>query len=270
MKSQSITRATTLLFLGFFLFIGCDRFEGPVAPETQQSSAAKSVAYTDLKSPAEFLISDNDARSASLREGLVSWWPANGNARDRIGANNGTLMNGATYAPGAIGQAFRFDGSDDYVDAGNDPSLNIRNAITLMAWIKLDGTGFDQKIISYFEPYEMGIFDNDKLEFLPSSGGFVSGVHREAPGGTVLQTNTWYHVAITWDGLTITSYVNGQVDRTAPYNNTLDTGTNNLNLGRASNEDFYLGGLIDEIAIWKRALTAAQVEWLYWMMQKRR
>src|SRR3989304_5996219 len=45
--------------------------------------------------------------------GMVSWWGGDGNAFDIIGANNGTLMNGATYAAGKVGQAFSFDGVND-------------------------------------------------------------------------------------------------------------------------------------------------------------
>ena len=47
--------------------------------------------------------------------GLVSWWPGEGNANDIVGSNHGTLQNGATFAAGMVGQAFSFDGIDDYV-----------------------------------------------------------------------------------------------------------------------------------------------------------
>jgi hypothetical protein len=51
--------------------------------------------------------------------GLVSWWPGDGNANDIQDGNHGTLQNGVTFAPGMVGQAFSFDGVDDYVDLGN-------------------------------------------------------------------------------------------------------------------------------------------------------
>src|SRR5206468_2924778 len=67
--------------------------------------------------------------------GMISWWRAEGDATDALTANNGTLMNGATFAPGEVGQAFSLDGIDDYVSI---PLLNFssRNAITIEAWIK--------------------------------------------------------------------------------------------------------------------------------------
>ncbi len=69
--------------------------------------------------------------------GMVSQWKANGTANDSVGSNNGTLQNGATYAPGISGQAFSFNGSNQFMLVG-DPipaSLQIQNEITLEAWI---------------------------------------------------------------------------------------------------------------------------------------
>ena len=48
-------------------------------------------------------------------DGLVSWWPGDGNANDLQGPNHGTLMHGTTFAAGRVGQAFWLDGSNDYV-----------------------------------------------------------------------------------------------------------------------------------------------------------
>lgn len=261
MKTLLTSHVVALWLLGLILMIGCDRIGDPIAPEGKPTDTAKSSTHAGASSI-------NKANSLPFADGLVSWWPANGNAHDIVGGNHGTLVNGATFAKGVVGQAFSFDGIDDYIDAGADTSFNITNAITLVAFIKLGSTGRDQKVTSYFLPYEMGIC-NDKIEFLPGSAGFVSVVHRNAPGGTVLKRDRWYHVATTWDGSTITSYVNGHIDRTASYSNTLDTGTNNLNIGRAANGGFHLDGLIDEVAIWNRALTASQIEKLFLFLRKK-
>src|SRR5262249_57544453 len=51
----------------------------------------------------------------STRAGLVNWLPGDGNANDVRGVQNGTLVNGAGFAPGKFGQAFRLDGIDDFV-----------------------------------------------------------------------------------------------------------------------------------------------------------
>jgi hypothetical protein len=69
--------------------------------------------------------------------GMVSWWKAEGNADDSQDDNHGTLQGGATFAPGKVGQAFSFDGNNQYVLIA-DPvpaNLQIQNEITLDAWI---------------------------------------------------------------------------------------------------------------------------------------
>ncbi len=71
--------------------------------------------------------------------GLVSHWPAEGNAADVADGNDGTLQNGAEFAPGRVGQAFSLDGSDDFVEIPDSPSLN-PSSFTIQAWIKTTQT----------------------------------------------------------------------------------------------------------------------------------
>lgn len=66
--------------------------------------------------------------------GLLAWWTGNGNANDSAGTNNGTLMNGATFAPGLVGQAFHLDGAGAFVEIPDAPSLNPSNQITVTVW----------------------------------------------------------------------------------------------------------------------------------------
>jgi hypothetical protein len=73
--------------------------------------------------------------------GLVSWWPGDGDANDIIGPNDGTLQGGTTFAPGMVGQAFRFDGIDDHIRVPHHPSLNLASALTIEAWINSPSTG---------------------------------------------------------------------------------------------------------------------------------
>ncbi|MEY4604026.1 MAG: hypothetical protein RIT43_1318, partial [Bacteroidota bacterium] len=69
--------------------------------------------------------------------GLVGWWPFNGNANDESGnGNNGTAINGPTLVTdryGIVNQAFNFDGSDDYVDIGNNTIFNL-NDLSISLW----------------------------------------------------------------------------------------------------------------------------------------
>ncbi len=188
--------------------------------------------------------------------GLISHWPGDLDARDVVGGNDGQLVNGAEVGvPGQVGGAFSFDGDNDFVDVASNPVFNLTNALTIEAWIKLTALKRDQKVLSYVHQYEMGIF-NDKLELLTSG----SSIHRTVPGGTVLQNNTWYHVVTTWDGETITSYVNGAVDRSVAYSDPLATGTSDFRIGDTSDGGINFFGLIDEAALYSRALTVGEVQ----------
>src|SRR5208283_5041091 len=70
--------------------------------------------------------------------GIVSWWPGDGNTDDIIGTNNGALSpSGASYASGKVGLAFRFDGTNGYVQVPDSPTLKPAN-VTIEAWVWLD------------------------------------------------------------------------------------------------------------------------------------
>lgn len=188
--------------------------------------------------------------------GLISLWSGDRDARDVLGGNDGILVNGAEAGvPGQVGGAFSLDGVDDSVEIANNPVFDVTNALTLEAWIKLTTLKVDQKIFSHITSYEMGIY-NEKLELIPNE----SVVHRQVPGGTVLQTDTWYHVVTTWDGVRITSYVNGELDRSVAFNDPLDAGISSFNIGSESGGVINFAGHIDEAAFYIRALTAEEVQ----------
>src|SRR5215472_599678 len=68
--------------------------------------------------------------------GLLGWWPGDGNANDIQLGSNGTLMNGATFAPGLVRQAFSFDGFSAFVKVPDTPALHaVTTAVTVDAWI---------------------------------------------------------------------------------------------------------------------------------------
>ncbi|MHC4062167.1 MAG: hypothetical protein ACYSR6_11275, partial [Planctomycetota bacterium] len=90
-------------------------------------------------------------RPAARRvRGLVGWWKfdegGGTTAYDSAGKNHGSLVNGPTWTSGRINGALGFDGSDDYVDLGNDSSLKRPLPVTVCAWI--NGSGNHQCFIS--------------------------------------------------------------------------------------------------------------------------
>ena len=91
------------------------------------------------------------AGRAGASDGLVSHWPAEGNAVDIHGSNNGTLF-GATFAPGQVGQGFSFDGVDDYVRVPHSTDLEPgTGSFTIKAWVKTS-SNVVQDVIVKCEP----------------------------------------------------------------------------------------------------------------------
>jgi len=77
--------------------------------------------------------------SDSSREGMVAHWKLDGNADDPVGGNHGTVHGDPVWTIGKVDGALYFDGDGDYVDCGNDSSLNLTNNFSISAWFKSDG-----------------------------------------------------------------------------------------------------------------------------------
>ena len=206
--------------------------------------------------------------------GLISWWPGDGNPDDIQDGNNGTLMNGATFAPGKVGQAFSFDGASrvDVADAGN---LDITGAITLDAWIKFNGVVSNLPLanapivakwgstIYGTGAYGLFVLADGQVWFSLTPTGTVAGwVNVMSPGP--LPVGQFAHVAGTWDGSTARLYVNGVEVASSPFSGPISTNDVPVTIG-AYNPAFTNGtgnvvGEIDEVEIYNRALSAAEIQ----------
>ena len=198
--------------------------------------------------------------------GLVGWWRAEGNAWDDFGGLNGTLAGGATFAAGMVGQAFSLDGVDDYVQIGDRPELVMSNALTVEAWIYPTGAGNG--------PSGGGIIVSKEGEYV--IGRISDGTIRWAIAGTgpwtwtttplVAPLNTWTHVALVYDNGPVRIYGNGSLVQN--YSGPTVLGDvyptlNDFRIGSRQAVTEYFKGLIDEVAVFKRALAASEIAAIY-------
>jgi hypothetical protein len=210
---------------------------------------------------------------------MIGWWPAEGNAKDITEHDHDGTLQGATFAPGEVGQAFSFDGTDDFVDVPNAPDLNIPSGkITVDAWIYPTALGqFYPSILgkgnvgNFQESYALFLNPDNTIGFLVNTDGTATG-RGSVFGVTPVLPNTWTLVAGTYDGTSVNVYVNGGLDATAPHVGTTIYGTpNDLLIGKADRStpnpspysDSYFNGRIDEAELFNQALSAADIANLY-------
>jgi hypothetical protein len=201
--------------------------------------------------------------------GLISWWRAENNVQDSAGTNNGTLINGGTFAAGKIGQAFSLDGVSQSVQIPDSVSLRPAS-VSLEAWVQFTSATGVRLIIA--KALGAGTLDSYALWFDTGTlNGVISdatsvGPELSAPFSPVL--GQWYHVAYTFDDGTKQQslYLNGAQVATGPVFKSIGYDTHPFLLGRddqSGSPQFFFAGRIDEAAIYNRALGASEVASIY-------
>ena len=215
----------------------------------------------------------NNVPSDTLTRGLVGYWPMDEGsgtaAYDTSDNNNIGILSGPSWGGSTttckIGGCLSFDGTNDYVDAGNAASLDITNAITIEGWIKLNAIGAYQEIASKISAagigYSLRIDSNNKISFVLGATGAAWG---GTTGNTALTAGVWYNVAAKWDGNNIKVYLNGADDTVgSPTQASVGTVVQSFTIGEISYGGDYFNGLIDEVRVYNRALSAEEVRYHY-------
>jgi len=206
----------------------------------------------------------------TMTRGLVGYWSfdegSGSTAYDASGnGNDGTLIHDPKWTQGKSGSALQFDGTDDYVDCGNDESLNITDAITIEAWIKpttwasyrypvskkKDTTGYS---------LQTGDVSTSGLQFRI----YIGGAAYLAETNILPPLNQYSHIIGTYDGSRVRIYMNG-IEQTIGRDviGSIDITTNPLTIGCYSSGTCHFNGIIDEVRIYNRALSAEEVRYHY-------
>lgn len=206
-------------------------------------------------------------------QGLVAYYPFNGNANDESGNGNHGTVNGATLATDRFGNsdsAYEFDGSTNYISITNNPTINIKTAAssTISFWLKHATQNNAKYMISKYkgsfgEPsYAIGTGSNGDSyswhEFTASNG-------IQSRGNIDLNDNQWHHITNVFkSGESVSLYVDGVLD---VQHATAHTGSisnlRDLTIGCGSNIAQHYNGDIDDIKIYNKALTLQEIQNLY-------
>ncbi len=212
--------------------------------------------------------------------GMISAWVFDdGTANDVNGVNNGIIHGGAGFAAGVVGDAIDLDGVDDYVEVPNDASMNsMATSFTASAWVFVRGAGDHAGIVWKGEMIGWG--ENFLFRIATTSdvnltwGATIPGTEGWFATDDAYVSGEWTHVAITADGTNVSAYVNGEMpvgtgggdnprEVVGPYN-LWESQPIRIGLGVGRGGDLanldYLDASIDEVSIWSRALSQAEIK----------
>ena len=236
----------------------------PSLTKTPTSPTATSTLPTSIETP--------------IADSLVAWYRAEGNADDEIGDNHGDIIIGTRFAEGQIGQAFALDGVAGHVSIPDSRDLSITGSLTLEAWIKFNTLRSHQNVINKYSAfndqrsYSIVVLEDRTVQF---------GVHQEGNGlgptraiatvDPIIEPGKFTHLVGTFDQKSqdMRVYVDGvevpsaflpphlaEVDRIFDGSSPVRIGTL---IGIQRNFINHVDGLIDEVKIYDRALTAEEV-----------
>ncbi len=208
-----------------------------------------------------------DEKLPSLEIGLEAHWELEGDATDSGPNNYHGILTGTTPTKDRFGDgdgALMFDGTKDYINVGNISELGFGGVqkYTMAAWVKSQpsgGTIFSKWNFDVMAGWFLTVKDNMT----------VSSYRHINPWGTTtdetITSNDWQHLMIEFDGTDLNIYINGNLSKSKPYPAHYHDDKTDILFGALHNNNNvtgYFNGVIDDIRIWSRTLTAEEIDFL--------
>lgn len=233
-----------------------------------------------------FLLSGQAFAQVNMTQGLRAYYPFTGNANDVSGNNNNPSFNNASLTPDRFGNAnsaYLFNGTNNYIRIPNSSSLNMAGPMSIAMWIKVNGfyqgtchgnnllmKGDDDSNPNiYYLRFDDFAYTNGQHCSIPvpditHENLFGRGT-LNPPGGYTpyVPANQWMSVVYIYDGTTAKLYVDCQLKISSSASGFNFTNAYDLFLGRMNHPSYpyWFNGVMDEVRIYDRALTADEVNW---------
>lgn len=208
--------------------------------------------------------------------GLLAWWPFNGNAQDESGNGWNGTVNGAVLTTDRLGNpnaAFSFTTNQE-INIPGSQSMNIF-PLSISLWYKLDsvnGSGnlFSKYISASWNGFQINVDHSDTWGniiwpwYIRDNQNRLLGMYGEDPfHQTNVETNVWYHFVFTVDDSEGKIYVNGELIDTHKWTGQAGPSSNHFlwKIGGLYNQWFH--GKIDDIGLWNRVLTQEEISAIY-------
>ena len=176
---------------------------------------------------------------------------------DESGGNDGVVDGPERTGSGRFGRALSFDGDDDLVTVPDSASIDLTTGMTLEAWVKPEAAT-DWRTVIFKESSghsAYALYANGETDVPSVYLGGVSG----ALGTSELDAGKWTHLAATYDGNNLRLFVNGTLAGTLPHEGDLSATDGPLTFGANHVWGEHFRGLIDEVRVYNRALSAAEL-----------
>ncbi len=198
--------------------------------------------------------------------GLVGSWSfdeASGDTvQDASGRGNPGTISGAARVAGRFGGGLSFDGVNDWVTVADSASLHLTTAMTIEAWVRPTALSTMWRTVAIKErlPGELAYALYANTDTTRPSGHVSTSQEYGLRGPAALTIGSWAHLATTWDGTTLRLFVNGTQVANALVTGTALSSTNPLRFGGNSIWSEWFAGVIDEVRLYNRALSATEIQ----------
>ena len=236
------------------------------------------LAYTGSLLIVGLGLAVNGYSQSFLTNGLVAYYPFNGNANDASGNGNNGIVYNATLTPDRFGSpasAYDFNGTNSYIDIPQNSGLNsLTTNFTLSAWIweQADNTNggyriIDKTLAKLSNGWLLDAFDcsSQTADRLRLQG--VANNSCNVQGGTDFSRMQWHHVVATVSGTNGSVYMDGILDGSGNVGNipvnTLDVFIGYAHVYQGAGAVNWFNGVIDDVRIYNRALSSNEVAQLY-------
>lgn len=229
------------------------------------TSVLPGFPLTDPMKPHTLFLVPLLAGSAAAQGPVAEWHFNEGSgttvANAVAGGLHGGGLNGAAWtAEGRYGAALTFDGVNDWVTVADHPALDLTTNATLMAWVYPTALSNWRTVVMKEFPGEASYYLSSAPGDVANGGGRIGGVYYNISGGVQLPLNAWTHLAMTYDGANIRVYRNGALVATRAQTGSFDQSNSPLRFGgNATWSSEFWQGRIDEVRLYNRALSAAEI-----------
>jgi hypothetical protein len=185
--------------------------------------------------------------------------PTGTTATDSAGTNTGTINGATRTTSGKNGSALTFNGTTNTVTIPDANPLDLTTGMTLEAWVKPTASANWRTILLKEQPGDL-VYGLYASQGAGEIGGHIFTTSDLWTNTTsALPLNAWSHVSATYDGTTLRLYLNGSQVATRAIAGPIKTSTGVLRIGGNAIWGEYFVGTIDDVRVYNRALTAAEV-----------